>query len=296
MADNGHMSFVEAVTAMEGDRALLKAMGPGVPEPIRARMDLTLGRVYCCMMGDVAHGDALISQAAAVLRLLAETPSQKYDLAAAQGYAAMVAGRHAEAEKFAQERLEVGKELFPPSSSWAAPIYYQFVSNLDMQGRYSDAESFLRALPGIDDLHNGKTSDSSFSEAMRFALARIRLDRGDPELALAWRGFTGWDSETFIPYSSRLLTGEAKCAVGRSAEGLPLLLKAITSFEPKVSANDPYLARARAVAGQCALAAGQRKVAVQLARQAREAFIAQPGVSPYFKYPLAKLENSLPVR
>jgi hypothetical protein len=131
---------------------------------------------------------------------------------------------------------------------------------------------------------------------MHFALARIRLDRGDPKVALSWQGFSGADSEPWISHSSRLLIGEAQCAVGRSTEGLPLLLKSITSFEPTRSANNPCLARARAVAGQCALAAGQRKVAVQLARQAREAFIAQPGVSPHFKQPLAKLENSLLVR
>jgi hypothetical protein len=72
-------------------------------------------------------------------------------------------------------------------------------------------------------------------------------------------------------------------------------LKSITSLPANGSANNCLPGR-RAVAGQCALAAGQRKVAVQLARQAREAFIAQPGVSPHFKQPLAKLENSLLVR
>jgi eukaryotic-like serine/threonine-protein kinase len=294
MADFGHISYVEATAAIEGDRALLKTMGT-VPEPIRARMDLTLGSVYC-FMGEVARGDALVSQAATVLRPLAETPGQKYALAMDQGYAAMLAGRHTEAEEFAQERLETGKEIFPASSSWAAPQYYQFALNLDMQGRFSDAEAFLAALPNIDVLLNGKTSDPGFSELMHFALARIRLDAGDPGLALAWKGFTGDDSEPFISQSSRLLIGEAECAAGRSMEGLPLLLKVIASFEPRVSANDPYLARTRAVSGQCALAAGQRKVAVQLAQQAREAFIAQPGVSPYFKHPLAKLESSLLVR
>ncbi|WP_280151148.1 hypothetical protein [Piscinibacter sp. XHJ-5] len=54
---------------------------------------------------------------------------------------------------------------------------------------------------------------------------------------------------------------------------------------------DPELARARAVAGACALASGDRKSAERLAQAAREAFVEQPDVSPYFKRPSETLDR-----
>jgi len=43
----------------------------------------------------------------------------------------------------------------------------------------------------------------------------------------------------------------------------------------------------------CALAAGQRELALTYAELARQAFAEQPGVSPYYKAPLADLERRL---
>ncbi len=57
--------------------------------------------------------------------------------------------------------------------------------------------------------------------------------------------------------------------------------------------HSPYLAYLRSVTGLCALAHGQRARAVEQARLAHASFEAQPGVSPYFKRPLAKLEQLL---
>lgn len=54
--------------------------------------------------------------------------------------------------------------------------------------------------------------------------------------------------------------------------------------------------RASAVTGWCALHAGDRTAAQRHAAQARATFTAQPGVSPYDKAPLVKLERALGVR
>ena len=59
------------------------------------------------------------------------------------------------------------------------------------------------------------------------------------------------------------------------------------------SPNAPQLARLRAIAGLCALAIGERKRAEEMAALSRRTFEAQPGVSPYFKKPLAQLEEQL---
>ena len=57
--------------------------------------------------------------------------------------------------------------------------------------------------------------------------------------------------------------------------------------------NHPHLAYWRAVTGSCALAAGDRPRAKQLAEQARQAFTLQPRVSPYYKAALLTLEERL---
>jgi hypothetical protein len=63
-----------------------------------------------------------------------------------------------------------------------------------------------------------------------------------------------------------------------------------------ISPNHPWVARARAVAGLCALALGNRKEAETFASEARRAFVAQPNVSPYFKEPLKRLDKQLGVK
>ena len=57
----------------------------------------------------------------------------------------------------------------------------------------------------------------------------------------------------------------------------------------------PELGRARAAAGLCALADGQRKRAEELAAEARASFAAQPDVSPYFKRRSERLDRLLGV-
>jgi len=57
--------------------------------------------------------------------------------------------------------------------------------------------------------------------------------------------------------------------------------------------HSPTLAHLRSVAGLCALAAGRRDTATAMAQLSRQAFVAQPGVSPYYKAPLQQLESAL---
>jgi hypothetical protein len=93
--------------------------------------------------------------------------------------------------------------------------------------------------------------------------------------------------------STSALLAEASCAAGAPEQGLERILRLIEARAKRVHAHDPVLARHRAVAGLCALAAGQRQQAERLAHEAREAFQAEPGVSPYFRRPLADLDQRL---
>ena len=64
-------------------------------------------------------------------------------------------------------------------------------------------------------------------------------------------------------------------------------------FAEESFAYHPHVAHWRAVTGLCALDAGNRRRAMELAELARQAFTQQPGVSPYYKAPLLTLEKRL---
>ncbi len=84
---------------------------------------------------------------------------------------------------------------------------------------------------------------------------------------------------------------------GRSDEGVQLLRRALVEIEPwEPYRHAPVKARLRSVTGLCALQAGDRPQAEELARQARTAFTAQPEVAAYFKAPLVRREMKLGIR
>ena len=97
-----------------------------------------------------------------------------------------------------------------------------------------------------------------------------------------------WDRERVLQDR-----GELRCASGDHTSGLVDLTRSIRSQSAVSSPNHPWVARARAVAGLCALALGNRKEAEAFASEARRAFVAQPRVSPYFEEPLKRLEQQL---
>jgi Tfp pilus assembly protein PilF len=69
--------------------------------------------------------------------------------------------------------------------------------------------------------------------------------------------------------------------------------KSIQWQQAQVDERHPELARARAVAGLCALGQGQRAHARELLGRAQAALAAQPDVSPYFKRPAMALAARL---
>lgn len=173
--------------------------------------------------------------------------------------------------------------------------YTAYARNLIMQERLDEAETFLTSPPRMEALQTGTKSVTSYSEEVDFALARVRLGRGDPTHALSSELVSAAQRED--PFGDRrILIGEALCSAGRMTEGLNTLHAGIAArVDQGIHRDDPEVARARAVGGRCALAAEDRGQAIDLARLAREAFIEQPDVSPYFKRPSVELDRSLGV-
>jgi tetratricopeptide (TPR) repeat protein len=285
------MSFEEARDTIERNRAAVAARGPIVPARITAQLDEALSKVYVGW-GDFARAAPLGESSFAVLSARAESLDERWRLASSQAVVAMHLGRHDDAAKHLHDVIELRKQQGWGTHPFAAADYVLSATNLRMQKRFDEAEKTLASAPQFEQLKGGGVGSSGYEDLIPRALAAVKLDRGDPAAAVKLLPPEERDHPGMM-FEDVVLRGEVLCALGRRAEGLPRLERAIGAQEPLVYAADPSLARARAVTGLCALLAGQRSRAETLAAQAREAFNVQPNVSPYFKAPLQLLEQRL---
>lgn len=202
---------------------------------------------------------------------------------------AMTVGRHGQADELLGRPIQHHVDVSGTQQAWAIDPYLQRALNLDMAGRFEDAEQVLAAAPRLH-----LTREAMDSSIPRM-LARIRIDRGDAHGALAVLPVEGTDNPAGAPefgYDDRL-RGEILCQLGEWEKGLRLIEDSVQRKQAKYYEHHPDLARAHAVAGLCALSDGQRKRAEAFAARAHASFIAQPDVSPYFKDPLEKLDHLL---
>ena len=217
-------------------------------------------------------------------------------MAASQASLATVLGRHDQAARYYSDAIELRKQSGDGKHPWAAGDYIGAALNFTMQGHFDEAEKVLASAPQFEELRGGGVGSGRYADIIPKTLATIKLVRGDAAAALKLLPPEERDQQAPLGYDDIQLRGEILCAAGRRAEGLPRLERAIGIQEQVFYAHEPGLARARAVAGLCALQAGQRSRAESLAAQARQAFAVQPDVSPFFKVPLKELERKLAIR
>jgi serine/threonine-protein kinase len=289
------MSAGEATAALRRAQAMLAMHGALVPEAIKASVDFNLGKISV-VTGDLKTADALLTSSVASLRVRSEGPSERFQQAAFLGLLAMYAGRHDEAQRVQREAIEARKELSTAKHMFAIQDYTNAALNLVMQERYAQATAVLDAAPAVPPGAQGAAAEQYALLVPRLR-ARLKLAEGDA--AAAWQLLPPEkmdDWPPLFPYDDVLLRGEVLCALGRRAEGLPLLEKSLAWHPAKVHQNHPELARARAVAGACAWAQGHPVRARELAALAHAAVTAQPDVSPYFKRPVQRLDALVAVR
>jgi hypothetical protein len=87
--------------------------------------------------------------------------------------------------------------------------------------------------------------------------------------------------------------GWALCESGDTPAGARLLQRYVTEAEKIQVSSGPYLALGRSYLGLCLLKNGDVHSARELAALAQQAFTEQPGVSSYFRKPLAELQRRL---
>jgi hypothetical protein len=125
---------------------------------------------------------------------------------------------------------------------------------------------------------------------------QVMLDKSDAAAALRLLGAQPLViNDPFLDLD--LLFGQANCAAGDPSTGLLQLRAGLAKLGNGThDEHTPEVARFRALAGLCALSTQSREEALAYQRDAQAAFIAQPGVSAYYKAPLVELERRLGLR
>jgi tetratricopeptide (TPR) repeat protein len=245
--------------------------------------------------GRVVAGWRLLEAIGPELRKLADNPLTRDWILLTQGLTAAHVGKHDLADAWLREDLalqsEMGKEKYPGT----ALQYWAIAENLTMWGRTKDAEAVLDEAPKFGGIRGNNASEQSMLNLLALARARARLVEGrttDAIEILQGSAPTAADPPNdWTEYRATL--GEALCAAGRNLEGVGLLKQAVATDEPVLFKHAMWLGRRRALIGLCAAGMGDRRMALRYAAQAREDFVAQSDVSPYFKAPLFKLERAL---
>lgn len=284
--------FEDARLVIDRSRAALEAAGPSVPPSLKADVDFKLAAAYVTW-GDLVRAHPLFASSAPVLLARAEAPAQRSDLELFQGTSDMMAGHHEAASQHFSAYLSAREHTTGLNHPWASYDYAWSALNLRMRGRLDEAQSLLLAAPAFSPIQ-GSSAGIDYSGVIPRALAALALERGDAAKALSLLPVEDSSEPDFLMVDDGpQLRGEILCALGRPAEGLARIERSLATQEVTHYPSHPALARNRAVAGLCALDAGQRGKALELAKSAHRAFDVQPDVSAYFKTPLKRLEAKL---
>jgi tetratricopeptide (TPR) repeat protein len=294
------MSYEEGRSIIETSRRSLAERGAQVPELALARLDFHLGQI-AADWGDAEGAYRLLEPAVSRLKPTLQSPWPLFRLMTTLAAAAAETGRHGQAEALFDEAISIGRRAASADSPWLAETYVNAAMNLAMQGRIDAAESMLAALPEIAPVRGQTRAPLRYRDAVRLARARLALDRGDPQSAIALLpapGEAGADEAALadaddVFFDRRLLRGAAWCASGRPREGLLLMAAGVDRAARYGSPHRAALASWRARTAACALAAGQPQQARELAALARAAFDAQPGVAAWFRAPLLAVQARL---
>jgi eukaryotic-like serine/threonine-protein kinase len=292
----------EALQALAEARAEMAAGGRVVPEEMRARLDMWEAEIRLTW-GDAETALELADRSMPLLSKVDQDVNDRVYDAVSYGYLLMEAGRHELADRWLREALRLQVEMRGGSHPWTALFYVYVARNLARQARFAEALDLLARVPRFEPIRGeGSANPDRYNLAVQLAMSRVLLDSGGARQALAQfphemisaSGSSAGITEKVDDADALELLGEALCTLGQRAEGMRAL-RAALALDAALGSYKyaPGTARLRSVAGYCALLHGDRRDAVAWARQARAAFAAQPGVSPYFKAPLLKLEAAL---
>ncbi len=292
--------FADATKAIEGSVAELREGGDAVPSVLVAEAEMALGSLRSDW-GDVQGASELIARNQEPLWTGLIDPNERFQLATTLGMHAMDRGDHANAEVWLRERVSARKAAGRKSDHpYAASDYQLQAENALMAGQLDEAEKILRSAPTFEPIRVLKFNPQRYNDLIKAMLGRVLLAKGDvagAQAALPKRGVEGADGSLLgMITDPRGVQGEALCLTGSPKQGTRLLEEVLVGLYDGYYQHAPQVARLKGVLGLCALRAGERAKAAEMAKQARESFIVQPGVSDFYKAPLLELEAKLAKR
>jgi serine/threonine-protein kinase len=286
----GSLAHDAAAGLIDRNRTSVAELGALVPASVRARIELNLGSVEA-LYGDVGQALPLLESSAAVLGPLLESSRERMLMVSYQGIAALYAGQHERADRLLRERLVLRQATGSARHPYAAFDLAYVALNLVMQGRSAEARSFLADALATAPEAPAAAAPLTYKQVLWHAQARVALAQGRAAEARAALASAYTDFHQ-LPFDAALLSAEVDCALQapRAAETLAAALETQAGF---AHPYHPELLRLRAVAGLCALAAGDRTRAAAMAEQARAARAGMPMAGDYFAAPLRQLEQRL---
>jgi tetratricopeptide (TPR) repeat protein len=297
------ISAEEALATIRASRSRLVARGEVLPDEVTAPLDLYEASVLA-RSGDIGAALPLIERSRVALEADARTPAERLRLGHTVGEVYEALGRHADADRYyrlaLQARIDGGYGRHPVT----AFQYATLATNLSAAGRTNDALAVLDQAPAFPPVADpGTPNPQRFTHMLQLARARVLLDAGRAQAALSAIPDTlsqpAGDDRVSL-YDTQLalaLRGESRCMLKQSGPGLTDL-QASLALVPRTRDDplDTEVARLHAVAGACALTAGERALARQQAELARRSFSARPWASDYRQAPLKRLETALASR
>ncbi|WP_395703438.1 serine/threonine-protein kinase [Aquabacterium sp.] len=289
------LPFAQVIKMFEDGLATVQRFGPAAPPALAANIRYLLATVELDH-GRVESAYRHLDSAIPILRAATDRQWVLWDYAEAMGRAAMMVGRHDEADRDLRIAKGLRESLGFKSEPWAAYDWVAVAHNLMMQGRVEPAAQWLKDAPTFGEQKSDAEHGADFAKAIPRELARIRLEAGDPAGALQALPAAAADeaaNEENSTFALHAVRGEALCAAGQAASGLSLLSAWIAAVASQESELSPSLARVRATAALCALKAGDRQRAEALGALAQHALQQQPGVAAWFRKPLDQLQQAL---
>ena len=286
-----HVPYDEAAAVLErAQQTMSGGEGRLLPAALRAEVDFRLGWMNS-RHGRIDDAQRLLAQSVPLLEQDAAVAARLEPwLYWATGHAAMMAGDHAVAARQFQQHLAHRQRIGMDRHPWTAWTHSHIALNLAMQGQAAQALAMIDALPPFEAPAGGPRSGEPLQD-LRITQALLALETGDPRRALSLLPPDGPEADVDAAYADRrLVRGRAMCLLGEPAEGLRLQTERIETLARARHEHAPDVARARALAAQCALDAGRPAEARTLTERAQAAFMAQPGVSGYFKQPMRRLQ------
>ena len=290
---NPYPTYAQAVAELHKSQVAIDNAAMPVPALMRAEMDFFRGQIES-QYGNVAEAGRWLGAGRALVLQANEAPAPRFRAVGYLAIQAQDAGRHDEADTLQVERHRLRVAMGQERHLYSAYDFVGRAINLVMAGRLDDAARVLETAPHFESAASGAAMPRALA-ALHFSVARLQFERGRPAAARAAIADVPLAMETNDGVgSSAVLRAQLDCADPRTARaGWAGLEREIQTFAPVFYEGAPYIAWLRSLSGLCALSLGDVATATRRAAEARAAFGAQPGVSPFYKAPLARLEQSL---